>query len=81
MRSTFVSRVSDGDLRPVMPDFSELSDLVRPLSLAFMACVLLPVETPHPASPDARAYPEIVFDSDQVRVGEDANSAVLRKEE
>jgi len=35
-----VSRVSDGDLRPVMPDFSDLSDLVRPLSLAFMACVV-----------------------------------------
>jgi len=35
-----VSRVSDGDLRPVMPDFSEMSDLARPLSLAFLAFVI-----------------------------------------
>jgi hypothetical protein len=35
-----VSRVSDGDLRPVTPDFTELSDLARPLSLAFVAFVI-----------------------------------------
>ena len=35
-----VSRVSDGDLRPVMPDFSELSDLARPLLLAFIAFIV-----------------------------------------
>src|SRR5215510_852819 len=35
-----VSRVSDGDLRPAVPDFSELSDLARPLSLAVTALVI-----------------------------------------
>ena len=31
--------------------------------------------------PGCTACPEIVIDSDQVRVGEDTNTAVLRKEE
>ena len=35
-----VSRVSEGDLRPVMPDFSEMSDLARPLMLAAAAMII-----------------------------------------
>jgi hypothetical protein len=31
--------------------------------------------------PGCTSCPEIVIDGDQVRVGEDANTAVLRKEE
>jgi len=35
-----VTRVSEGDLRPAVPDFAGLSDLVRPLSLAVTALVI-----------------------------------------
>lgn len=35
-----LSRVSDGDLRPVMPDFTELGDLLWPLQLAAATFVI-----------------------------------------